>query len=90
MINYIRKAAGFPPEDKTSRRSSYSNRNSENRGYSGRKGAVKSSINEYAEDVEFVEIKDEIKVEDTYVASDESLESYDDGQVSDAEWEEIK
>ncbi|MDE5975691.1 MAG: hypothetical protein K2G69_03990 [Muribaculaceae bacterium] len=97
--DFIRQATGMPPRDKKKHREqpnrAYGNdsrkqSNTRRRTYSGRsKGPIIPK--EYAEDVEFVEIKEfsQTKFEAHFSDANGDVE-YHESQVSDVEWVEIK
>ena len=100
--DYIRKATGMPPRDK-----SKSSREKESSGGSRRESATRAYRSsrssreyydpsgpiipkEYAEDVEFIEIKEFSQTDIDARFSDNSRVEYHESQVSDVEWVEIK
>lgn len=99
--NYMRQAMGMPPREKSRRKDSYRNGGENRRGgeyrhnpyaESGRKGNTHEPctviMRQYAEDIEFVEIKDYSS--ETVKKTVISTESFRESQVSEAEWTEIK
>lgn len=92
--DYMRRAAGMPPRGKKrcgdpGRRQEAYSRGGDTRGsrryYGRRQGPIIPP--EYAEDVEFVEIKEYSRSESR---DDGKVTWREESQVSDAEWEEIK
>lgn len=92
--DYMRRAAGMPPRGKKrrgdpGRRQEAYSRGGDTRGsrrsYGRRQGPIIPP--EYAEDVEFVEIKEYSRSE---TRDDGKVTWREESQVSDAEWEEIK
>lgn len=101
--DFIRKAAGMPPRDKsdTKRRQSYRSQNQESgqnassrrrknrtRAYYDSRGPIIPK--EYAEDVEFVEIKEFSQTDIEARFEDRQTVEYHESQVSDVEWVDIK
>ena len=87
--DYIRSSMGMPPRQKNRKKGQHSDEPYGNS--SGKQSHHRDSLipKEYAEDVEFIEIKDysETKRE---VSSGKTVESYHESQISDVEWTEIK
>ncbi|MDE7108528.1 MAG: hypothetical protein K2O49_00980 [Muribaculaceae bacterium] len=99
--DFIRKAAGMPPRDKSeskrrktertgderTRRSSQRRRGRSRDEYYSRGPIIPK---EYAEDVEFVEIKEFSQTDIEARFNDKETVEYHESQVSDVEWVEIK
>lgn len=93
--DFFRQQMGMPPRDKKADRKA-KKQTTKNQTYSSRRKAQQPSDEpiiprEYAEDVEFVEIKE---FENTEVAAesvdDKTKVKYTENQISDAEWVDIK
>lgn len=93
-----RSAFGMPPrpgsrKEKKQKKSGNENRKGNSyRGYGFRRAATQPIIpREYAEDVEFVEIKEYSQTNIAMDADgDVKVEQYNESQITDVEWEEIK
>lgn len=96
MEDYLRRSAGMPPrpgsrearrEERQSRKNQYTRRQGSDRQNKGRNPIIPK---EYAEDVEFVEIK---SFSQTTIGSAQTKDGhtvYHESQVSDVEWVEIR
>lgn len=100
--DYIRKATGMPPRDKSKSSKKQESRSDAHRASGSRAyRSYRSSQDyydpngpiipkEYAEDVEFVEIKEFSQTDIDARFADGSRVEYHESQVSDVEWVEIK
>lgn len=87
--SYFRKAAGMPPPPRQ-RRQTHGRSNSSRESTRYYRSSEEPIIpKEYAEDVEFVEVKE---FQETEIRADAKNigKEYHESQVTDAEWEEVK
>ena len=98
--DYMRSSMGMPPRDKKRKKSqgdqaessqySYDNGRQRRNPFGQRRHVNEPIIpKEYAEDVEFTEMKD-YSGKDIKIESPEKSETFHESQISDAEWTEIK
>lgn len=97
--DYVRSSMGMPPRDKKKRkkeggfggyRSGYDQRERRNPFGADRYTDEPLIPKEYAEDVEFTETKDYSSSETHTTPSGVKKETYNESQISDAEWTEVK
>ena len=98
--DYMRSSMGMPPRDKKRKKSQEENAESSRYSYDNRRqrrnpfgqgkyGNEPIIPKEYAEDVEFTEVKD-YSGKDIKIESPDKSETFHESQISDAEWTEIK
>ena len=93
--DYMRSSMGMPPRDKKKRKSQWEQRSTSQDNYYRQQN--RNAVNreepiipkEYAEDVEFTEIKEYSHTEINSGSSNKK-ETFHESQISDAEWTEVK
>lgn len=90
--DYVRRSMGMPPRDKKNSRSAqdsyYQKQRRNQQNNPGNKKEEPLIPKEYAEDVEFVEIKD--YSETTYHKKADGTKIYHESQITDVEWTEVQ
>ena len=95
--DYMRSQMGMPPRDRKNKRQGSAKENSSQENYYYQRQRRKPYSNEneplipkeYAEDVEFKETKDYSETTTNH-HSTKKIETYNESQISDAEWTEVK